>query len=248
MRSALRGFLGLAVVCITLTLGLWPFHAPRNDVTWLTGTNGLAFGKHGTVLGSGLLGEHNLQDDKGRAIEIRVLPARRNSATLLALYSPESATRFALRQSLSDLELLAEANGSRKAIYVDKAFDLSLHQKKPVDITVSSGPAGTRVYIDGLLARVLSQFQIPAGSFTGRLVVGDSPAQPDSFRERSAAWQSTGWNSTTPKPCGSTRHGRPRDDPKSFRRIAIRRFFCSMNMRDVRFVIRLWRTAIFIFP
>jgi hypothetical protein len=183
MRSALLGFLGFAVLCITLTLGLWPFHAPRNNVSWLTGANGVVFGKYGTVLGSGALKDPNSQGDNGHTIEIRALPDRWNSsATLLTLYSPESATRLALRQSLSDLELLAEANGSRKIMYVDNAFDPALRQKKPVDITVTSGQAGTRVYIDGLLARAVAQFRVPAGTFAGRLIVGDSPAQPDSFR------------------------------------------------------------------
>jgi hypothetical protein len=67
-------------------------------------------------------------------------------------------------------------------MYVDEAFSSPLRQKKPVDITITSGQAGTRVYVDGLLARAVSQFRVPAGSFAGRLVVGDSPAQPDSFR------------------------------------------------------------------
>jgi VanZ like family len=182
MRPALLGFLGFAILCITLTLGLWPFHAPRNDVTWLKSANGLVFGKYGTVLSSGTLRERNSQDDNGHTIEIRVLPDRWNSATLLTLYNPENATRFALRQSLSDLELVAEANGSRKVMYVDEALSLSLRQKKPVDVTVTSGQAGTRVYIDGLLARAVSQFQVRAGSFAGRLILGDSPLQPDSFR------------------------------------------------------------------
>lgn len=158
------------------------FPCARNNVTWLTRANGLAFGKYGTVLGSGTLKDHDSQGDNGHTIEIRALPDRWNSATLLSLYSPENAARFALRQSLSDLELVAEANRSRKVMYVDEAFAPSLRQKKPVDITVTSGHAGTRVYINGLLVRAAPQFQVPAGSFAGRLIVGDSPAQPNSFR------------------------------------------------------------------
>jgi hypothetical protein len=34
MKVRLLALICLAVLCITLTLGLWPFHAPRNEVSW----------------------------------------------------------------------------------------------------------------------------------------------------------------------------------------------------------------------
>jgi hypothetical protein len=40
---------------------------------------------------------------------------------------------------------------------------------------------GTKVYLDGALAKVATQFRVPQGAFGGRLVVGDSPRQPNSF-------------------------------------------------------------------
>jgi len=55
VKSGLAGFLCFIVLCITLSLGLWPFHAPRNDVTWLNDGSGLAFGKQGTVMSLGVL-------------------------------------------------------------------------------------------------------------------------------------------------------------------------------------------------
>ncbi|MGD0310449.1 MAG: hypothetical protein ABSC02_14330, partial [Acidobacteriota bacterium] len=36
-----------------LVAGLWPFHSPRNQVTWVAGGNGLHLGRHGTILSSG---------------------------------------------------------------------------------------------------------------------------------------------------------------------------------------------------
>jgi len=106
---------------------------------------------------------------------------------LLALYRPERHLVLGLRQSLTDVELRAEVENDRgtatKAhFYVDDAFGQALRQKRPVFITVTSGRPGTTVYLDGAPAKVAPRFRIPEGAFAGRLIVGDSPRQPDSFR------------------------------------------------------------------
>src|ERR1035441_9157507 len=36
-----------------LVAGLWPFHAPRNEVSWLSQGNGLLFGKRGSIVTTG---------------------------------------------------------------------------------------------------------------------------------------------------------------------------------------------------
>ena len=48
----------IAVLCTILTLGLWPFHSPRNEVAWLVNHDGLHFGTYGTVISSGSLPDH----------------------------------------------------------------------------------------------------------------------------------------------------------------------------------------------
>ena len=40
----------LLVLCGILVAGLWPFHAPLNQVSWSKGSNGVLFGKHGTIV------------------------------------------------------------------------------------------------------------------------------------------------------------------------------------------------------
>jgi VanZ like protein/concanavalin A-like lectin/glucanase superfamily protein len=188
MKSKLLGVLCFVVLCITLTLGLWPFHSPRNEVTWLKNANGLTFGKYGTVLGSDLLKAARLESEVDGSLEIWVQPDRwSGSATLLALYRPEKHLVFALRQSLTDLELQTEVENDRGVatrahFYVDDAFGQALRQKKPVFVTVTAGQPGTRVYLDSAPVKVAPQFRIPEGAFAGRLIVGDSPRQPDSFR------------------------------------------------------------------
>jgi len=186
MRSKLLGVLCFAVLCITLSLGLWPFQAPRNAVTWLNRANGVAFGRSGTVLSSGPLTTSGPRDASG-SIEIWMQPDRRTGATFLALYKPEERVLFTLGQSLTDLELGGEGlDDSQKTtkwhFYVGEAFGAPLRQKKSVFITVTSGPAGTSVYLDGRRSQVAPGFRIPDDAFDGRLIVGDAPRQPDSFR------------------------------------------------------------------
>jgi hypothetical protein len=187
MNQTFRGAACVIVLCIILSLGLWPFHGPRNDITWMNQADGLAFGKYGTVLSSGPLKAVSSWTDPGASIEIWLQPDRWNSATILALYRPEQKLLVALRQSLTDLELVAEKGDdsdgtTRRHFYVDDAFARALQQKKPLFITVTVGLRGAMVYLNGALARAALHFWIPQDAFSSRLILGDSPRQPDSFR------------------------------------------------------------------
>ena len=188
MKSKLLGVLCFVVLCVTLTLGLWPFHSPRNEVTWLKNSNSLTFGEDGTVLGPDAVKAVRLGVEGSGSIEIWVQPDSGNaSATLMALYRRKEHLVLGLRQSLTDLELQVEGENDRgtatKAhFYVDDAFGVTLKQKKPVFITVTFGPQGTTVYLNGTPAKVDPRFRIPEDVLIGRLILGDSPRQPDSFR------------------------------------------------------------------
>lgn len=188
MNRKLMGAVCFVVVCITLSLGLWPFHAPRNQVAWMQKANGLEFGKYGTVLSSGPLDDGHSWRDPSGSIEMWVQPTRwMSSATLLALYRPEQDLLVTLRQSLTDLELVSQTNDDsnhpiRRHFYVSDAFAPALQRKKAVFITVTDGPRGTMVYLDGILVQDARRFWIPAQAFSGRVILGDSARQPDSFR------------------------------------------------------------------
>ena len=41
------------VLCGILVAGLWPFHAPKNEVSWLSNRKGLLFGDYGSIVGAG---------------------------------------------------------------------------------------------------------------------------------------------------------------------------------------------------
>jgi hypothetical protein len=182
MKSALLGVLCVLVLCVIFPLGLWPFHAPRNEVTWLEQSNGIKLGRYGSVLSSGEFGGSDT--NAAGSIEIWARPVWwLGSATLLALYRQQDHVLFTLNQSLTDLELAIETGRRSKTHFnASEALGPSLQQKKPVFITVTSGEDGTKVYLDGALRMTAPRFMIPREVFAGRLIVGDSPLQPNSFR------------------------------------------------------------------
>jgi hypothetical protein len=174
----------IAVLCTILTLGLWPFHAPKNDVTWLREQNGLGLGKHGTVIGSGAFAmADSHRSELSGSLEIWLRPRRTwFGGTFLAFGTPDDPFRFSLHQSLSDLRLRAaigsDQNRSSVAdLYVEDVF----RRTQPIFITITSGTGGTAVYIDGVLARRAPRFRLLANRFTGRIVLGDSLGQTDSW-------------------------------------------------------------------
>ncbi len=173
----------LAVVITILTLGLWPFHAPKNGVAWLQDRNGLRFGRAATVFGSNAVKVANSQNSGWASIEIWVQPARVwDFGTLLTLYRPETSRQFSLCQSLADFELRIENplkhRLSTARLYVDDVF----RSGSPVFITLSSTAHGLSVYTDGVLVQTARGFQFSAADFAGRIIIGDSPRQPRSWK------------------------------------------------------------------
>jgi len=100
----------LRAICVFVLLGilvagLWPFHAPKNQVSWLSAGSGLLFGKYGSIVSAGTFKADASPMDGACGLEIWLEPRRvHSSGTILAFYLPESGVSpFALRQSLGDL-------------------------------------------------------------------------------------------------------------------------------------------------
>lgn len=99
-------FLSIAVLSTTLALGLWPFHAPHNGVTWMDHRNGLQFGKYSTVLSSGQFRVTNSESEPEASLEIWLQPYLMwQSGTVLASDGPENLFHFSVRQVQADLLL-----------------------------------------------------------------------------------------------------------------------------------------------
>jgi hypothetical protein len=172
----------LGVACGLLLGGLlvatlWPFHSPRNQVTWFAGGNGLHFGRHGIILSSGKFKAASVPADAPCSLEIWFEPAlTAASGTLFAFYAPGNPRQFSLRQSISDLVLRSDTRDGRyrtltTRLYVDDIF----RRGKPLFVTVTAKGGQTSVYIDGALARTAPKFPLSSQDFDGELVVANFP-------------------------------------------------------------------------
>ncbi len=179
----LRAICALVLLGI-LVAGLWPFHAPRNEVRWLGSKSGLFLGKHGSIVSAGPFKTKASPAEGSCSIEIWLQPRRVNaSGTILAFYWPGSrAVPLALRQSLDDLELQRSVQGqlphAQKArVYVHDVFGA----QKPVLVTISGGGAGTTISVNGVLVKRSPNFGFLGQELTGQLILGNSPVTTDNW-------------------------------------------------------------------
>jgi hypothetical protein len=183
MGPKLLGVVCGMVLVGLLVLGLWPFHSPRNQVTWAGSGNGLHFGRHATILSSGKFQAATIPADAPCSLEIWLEPALTEaSGTLLAFYAPGNPRQFSLEQSISDLALRSDIPEGRyqsriTRLYVDEIF----RKGKPLFITVTSSGGRTSVYIDGALARTSAKFPLSRQDFDGELVIATSPVDGNSW-------------------------------------------------------------------
>jgi VanZ family protein len=179
----LLGTLCVFMVGGLLVAGLWPFHSPKNQVTWIGGGNGLHFGRHGTILSSGKFKATNAQENVPCSVEVWLEPdSTEGGSTLFAFYAPGSPRQFSLNQSISDLALRSDIRVGRyrtrtTRLYVEDIF----RRGKPLFITVTSSGGQTSVYVDGALARTAPKFPLSGKDFNGELVVANSPTVDNSW-------------------------------------------------------------------
>jgi concanavalin A-like lectin/glucanase superfamily protein len=179
----------LLLVCVLvlggmLVAGLWPFHAPRNQVTWLSGGNGLQFARHGMILSSGKFEAAHDSADGPCSLEIWFEPARTwFSATLLSFYAPERRRQFSLGQSMTDLGLQSDVLREHYQT-LTTGLDVAdvFQQGKLAFVTLTSAGGQTSVYLNGAPIKTAANFQISIQDFAGELVVGNSPIAGGSWR------------------------------------------------------------------
>jgi hypothetical protein len=166
-----------------LVVGLWPFHSPKNQVTWFAGGNGLRFGRHGTILSSGKFKAANVPADAPCSFEIWFEPGLTSaSGTLFAFYAPGNPRLFSLNQALSELALRSTIRDGlyrtlTTRLYVENIF----HRGKPLFVTVTSKGGHTAVYIDGALVRTGPLFPLSSQDFNGELVIANLPRTDNSW-------------------------------------------------------------------
>jgi hypothetical protein len=172
----------LRAVCVCvlagiLVAGLYPFHAPRNNVSWSSDGNGLLFGKHGSIVAASPLQAHALPGDGSCSLEILLHPSRLDEyGMILAFYWPERRmAAFSLRQYREGLVLEKSPDEAKdSAIYIGDVF----HGSKPALVTITSTKAGLAAYVDGSLVRRAPNFSLSNRDLSGQFVIGGSPTTP----------------------------------------------------------------------
>ncbi len=173
----------LLVTVVVLSLGLWPFHSPKNEVAWLEDRNGAHFGRYASVASATLFKSLPSPREMEGSIEIWLQPDHVwNSATILSFYDADKLSQFSLYQSQLDLILRRERNQGTLREHTDEftAPDV-FPRSRPVFVTVTSGPQGTSVYADAVLVAMTNQLQITSDDLAGRVIIADSARQPDSW-------------------------------------------------------------------
>jgi hypothetical protein len=184
-RGAAHAICGV-VLSATLALGLWPFHAPRNAVSWVSNQDGLRFRRYGTVVGS-VPFDPAARNTRGPAgIEIALEPELIwNSSTFLAFCAPGNRSGLSLRQDQTDLVVETGTRDDRHrsgaaVLRVSRVF----REPRRVHIAIASDGKGTSVYVNGVLRADAGDFPLSAADLTGRMVLGDSPGNTDSWSGR----------------------------------------------------------------
>jgi len=167
-----------------LVAGLWPFHSPRNQVTWLGGRNGLRFGRHGMILSSGRFSARSTRANGPCSLEVWFEPAgATSSGTLFSFYAPDRPRRFWAHQSDVFLGLRSDLTVGRyrtleTRLYVQDVFI----QGKPSFVTVTSKGGLTQAYVNGALVRTADDFPLSSRDFDGQLVIANRPELGNSWR------------------------------------------------------------------
>ena len=177
MQKKILGLLCAAVLIIILIAGLWTFHAPKNQVSWLTNSNGLHFGQYGVVLSSGASSFAGSKDGISCSVEIWVQPDHSDiGGTILAFYKPENQiVAFSVQQSIDDLflqRMVVDQQRPRKIkVYIGHVF----RKNNPLFVTLTSNAQGTAVYLSGGLVRTLPRFGLSSDDLNGQLFIGNHP-------------------------------------------------------------------------
>ncbi len=170
------------VLCGILVAGLWPFHAPRNAVSWLTNRGGLSFGDYGSILSSGEFNTSASQDGPC-SLEILLQPAATfDSNDIVAFSTEKNPVQFAVAQSGDDLFVIrnvVDAPQHLKSAHL--AIDHVFRKGDRLLITITSGPYGMRVYLNGALVKTSAKFAFSRRDFAGELVIGNSPVQNNTW-------------------------------------------------------------------
>lgn len=180
IRAATAVCLGL--ICGILVAGLWPFHAPVNQVRWLR--DGVAFGRYGSMLSAGRFHEKP-GAAAGESLELWLQPrwTTWGARTILAFDSTEHPGEpFAASQAGASL-IIRRYNTDGQGICrtAQVAVPGVLRPDRRVFVAIVLNDGSTSVYVDGVPAKVSAILGASRRNLTGKLIVANSPRVDDSW-------------------------------------------------------------------
>jgi hypothetical protein len=184
MQKKVLGLLCTAILIGILIAGLWPFHAPKNQVSWLSNGNGLHFGEYGVVFGSLASSFAGSKDGISCSVEVWLQPDHSDiGGTILAFYKPENRrVAFSVHQSIDDLffqrVIVERQRFAKSKFYIAHVF----RKNNPLFVTVTSSLQGTSVYLNGALVRTFPRFGLSSEDLTSQLFVGNNPLVEDGWQ------------------------------------------------------------------
>ena len=168
----------IAAVIAVLIATLWPCDPfTRNGVTWLHGIRGLKFESPGLVVSKEYLKPAETQATESYSLELLVRPANRQPGTILAFYNDARPTQLLIGQDGERL-LVTHDTGiqSDRTKTIEFHADRILRPGRLALVTITSGPNGTAVYLDGKTAGCFPLFKFSRSEMSGQIVVGTSPS------------------------------------------------------------------------
>jgi hypothetical protein len=175
------------VLCALLLAGLWPLNpTPSNNVSQLANQNGLEFGRDGTIYSPNAFQIAAPGEDSFCSLDIWLQPSHgevKTSVTILAFYTPDDPLKFSLKQYRDALLLQRDYRDEQHhlktaAIKVERAF----RENEKTLFTITSSPKGTVVYGNGEFGESSSRFGLTCESFSGQLIVGNSPVSYNTWQ------------------------------------------------------------------
>jgi len=170
------GLCCIAILCVILLAGLWPFCAPGNQVQWLPNQNGLQFGGRGVVIGDRPF--RALPPGGPAVLEICLRPqSLAGSGTIMAFDDfPDPHYVFALRQFDGSLAVQRHAYEQRTLVREWWATKDVFAGIKPVVLTIASAQDTAVLYVNGVHVSESSLHKQLARDLYGTLVLGSSVA------------------------------------------------------------------------
>jgi VanZ family protein len=163
-------------VCALLVATLWPLNPwPKNEVSWLQYEDGVRLCKLGTIFSVGQFSSAVDAETQPFSLEVWMEPWRDEGSTvILAFYEPEHPAQFILRQDGLAVAAL-HANGKRGEENPESLDSGEVIETKRTLVTVTAGPYGTTLYVNGQARRFSRAFRLSRKNLTGELVIGTSP-------------------------------------------------------------------------